>query len=368
MEDQLGFLGNAARDLYFADALISHGTGHVGIEYDGSSYVLRPRGRVAPGLKVTVDDLPAGLVAAAPRADYGGGALNSLRAFTLLAPAQRAQYLDTAAEDPHLKRTIRSEAVQVDFLGLRQMPVNAVLWWEGDRVIFKSPLEAAGELDDHQKSRLARLASCQAVLVNSVKDAAVLEFLIRLGAGQRPRLHVVATESLPAVFVRERVLPAASAVICNWQEVHHLIGRPGVQTVSAAQGALIWLREHAPQASLFLTMGKEGVLVAAPGDNAVAHVRLGPTQTEQLQRQLRGYPWRVCGCGDAFASGAFTRLETGRTAVLGGDSGGVVYSAALAGCAAAVQWLGWEPRLREQDFHVERFPLSRESVFRAVYQ
>src|SRR5437868_3356729 len=69
---------------------------------------------------------------------------------------------------------------------------------------------------------------------NSVKDVPLARYLADAARSSRVRLYIVVTSSLPLGFLREAVLPVASAVIAGADELAPLAGRPVPRAIEAA--------------------------------------------------------------------------------------------------------------------------------------
>jgi len=99
--------------------------------------------------------------------------------------------------------------------------------------------------------------------------------------------------------------------------------------------------------------------VAEPALDSVCHVRLEPGPWAGVQRLVAEDSSRLCGAGDAFAGGTAVYLEYLKTLAAGIDGHyPPVVNAAIAGCAAAVRWIGFERSLRAGDFAVSALPLA----------
>jgi len=168
---------------------------------------------------------------------------------------------------------------------------------------------------------------------------------------------VVVTKSLSAEFTLKVVLPAAHVVFASADEIGFLPRWGRGSEPSDPLDALAWLRRHAARATLYLTLGAEGVLVASPVLDDALHVRLVRGPWEQIQEHVRQDSTKLCGAGDAFAAGVTVYLQTGKSLLAGGPpSHAPEVNAALAGCALAVRWIGWEPRLSQGDFWIRSVP------------
>jgi sugar/nucleoside kinase (ribokinase family) len=354
----LGIVGNLARDFKLPNASIGQAEdGRIVVNHAGRKYPVSVEGNISLGAKVSTYGLPTDLLATATMVSYGGGAFNSLIALRMISPTLPIRYLDSCFFSADFEKHIASQAVQFDCLKLRPIPNNVVVGRRCNKVILKSPICPSDAMNELQCGKLDWLTESQAVLANSIKDPPVVELLVQSATRRLTRLYAVLTQSLSSDFVCSRVFPAASVIFSNWDQVSHLTGLKFEQTLEGALLALDWLRSRAPDAHNFLTMAKQGTLVAPAGEFVGYHVRLkSPLQTNKPDE-------RACGCGDAFAAGVFAYLEDGSTLLTSFSSRcRQQLSGALSGCAAAVRWLGSAQQLSEGDFAIQEFPLGKRVV------
>jgi sugar/nucleoside kinase (ribokinase family) len=314
---------------------------------------------VCPGAKVTVDVLPPELLAEASEVRYGGGGFNSCSALRVIAPETSVHYLDACHLDDEFRKQFENPMIEFESLELRQIPDSAIVDNRESKVIFKSPINTwAGELTEAQMAKLAWLSQSEAVLANSVKDTAIMSYLADAVAHQRVRLYVVLTQSLAYDFVHKTVLPSAHALFTSWDQVSHITNSKVEKALHSNLRSLAWLQERAPNSHIFLTMGKLGTLVVGAGQSIAFHLCLKPLLSAEVQ-VFAAHPSRVCGCGDAFAAGVLADLEAGQS-LLTGERKTLPPEvwAGLAGCAAALHWLGYQHKLCEEDFTIRSFYLD----------
>jgi sugar/nucleoside kinase (ribokinase family) len=180
-----------------------------------------------------------------------------------------------------------------------------------------------------------------------------MEHLAR-AAGKGLRLLAMITPALPGDLNRSVVMPAADSLFIGLDEAARILGTAGFDcSVRGALAALNKIRSFALGATVYITMGRDGVMVSGPGGDVAFHVSLIPNLAEKVQETVRQDPTRVCGCGDAFLGGATAMIVTGDSLVSELDADPKPVAAAIAGCATAVRWLGFIPHLRAADFAVE---------------
>ncbi len=353
----LGIVGNATVDCYLPQATIKRSNGKVEVKCGAQEYEFHPRESASPGAKVNVAALPPELLAQGQKTAYGGGAFNSYAAFRLIAPETRVLYFDTCSTDKGLEAQLNSATTEVFFGGLHPIPTSAVLGERGDKIIFKYPLVIGPDMQV-SAAYLDRLAGCDAILANSAKDIRLMSHLASRASRSQLRIYVVLTGSLPPDFVNETVLPAASYLFISWDDVMFIGGVHVRKTVDNALHILNCLRDRARAAMIFLTLGSDGVVISQADRATVTHVYLNPQArlSAEMKALVAGHPTHVCGCGDAFAAGAFADLETQQSLLVkkGNDYPQEV-RAALSGCAAALRWLGYDGRVSEEEFMVSSY-------------
>lgn len=181
-----------------------------------------------------------------------------------------------------------------------------------------------------------------------------MSFLMREAAAGRTRLHVALTNSLPFDFVQRTVLRVAQAVFASCDELAKITGWHFKPTPEGATDAALRLHRISSGAIVYLTLGEEGVIVVEAGSGRVWHVHLHLRSRDEVQQFVRSHSTQLCGAGDAFAGGTVAFLECLKPLV-SGINGRYPHavSASIAGCATAVQWIGWEQRLSAPDFVVK---------------
>jgi sugar/nucleoside kinase (ribokinase family) len=360
--DSLGIVGNATIDCYLPQAIIKRSNGKVEVKCGAQEYEFHPRESASPGAKVNVAALPLELLAQGQKTVYGGGAFNSYAAFRLIAPETRMLYFDTCSADKELEAQLKSATTEVFFGGLHPIPTSAVLGEMSDKIIFKYPL-VIGQDMEVSAAYLKHLDGCDAILANSAKDIRSMSHLASRASRRQLRLYVVLTGSLPPDFVNERILPAASCIFISWDDVMYIGGVRVRKTVDKALHILNCIRDRARASMIFLTMGSDGVVVAQTDRATATHVYLDPQArlSAEMQALAADHPAHVCGCGDAFAAGAFADLETRQSLLVEEDNN---YPrdvrAALSGCAAALRRLGYDGPVSEEEFVVSSYRIDGE--------
>lgn len=353
---RLGLLGQATRDRYCSGMrfyseddilVVSNGHRNWKVRFKG--------GPPVPGAKITAAPLSRSLLSLANYVQIGGGALNTLLTIRKIADPIRLFYVDGSRPDRALSEILRKTGrVTVRFLRSRALPENLVLGARSDKLILKKPITSIQALNGRQIAILNELLTCPAVLANSGKDLPAVRYVAENAAARGVRVSYVLTPSLPLGFLRDIVLPTASLLIANWDELGTLTGLPLQATLTDAQRGLNWLREHAPQSDILITLGKEGALTSPAGQKAIYHVRLRPQIGAEVQRKVTENPGRTCGAGDAFAGAAFLDRECGLT-LLEATSARLYPSLVritLSGCVAALRWLGYERSVTSDDFEL----------------
>ena len=360
---RIAFVGSGAVDHHVRDArIVVESDSFFCVQYarDSSSYLsLEP---VVPGAKINVPVLPAAPLALADGVP-GGGALNSLSAFAELVPGAEYRYLDSGERDEVLAARCAELGAESRFMGLYPTPYNAVIGMgRRDRVILKSIACRTSRLNADSAAEFESLAGFDAVVMNSARPVSVASQVVNMQAWAGFRLHAAITHSLPAGFVVRTVLPVATTVFANWDEMDVLANSPFERTVKGAADLLRWLKHVAPLATVFVTMGAKGALVSLIGSDDVVRVCLRPGVARAVSTCVAAAPSGVCGCGDAFGAGAVAAMETGRSWLV--EPAGCVSAVywALSGCAAALRHLGYSRPLTPSDFDVRRVGLCSSEL------
>jgi sugar/nucleoside kinase (ribokinase family) len=105
-------------------------------------------------------------------------------------------------------------------------------------------------------------------------------------------------------------------------------------------------------------MGKRGVLSVAADSIEPIHVELDNRTGVAVETQevVRSRPARLCGAGDAFAGGVLVRRAFGWSLLSDAGAFRPHVQDALAGCAAALRWIGVSSRLAADAFDVRPLP------------
>jgi sugar/nucleoside kinase (ribokinase family) len=356
----LGCVGRAAKDFFFPHAHVGFGRCEVPIRLRSASFCARAENPVFPGRKVPAI-IPPGLWSLCGDVRLGGGALNFCRTSQLVAPDVPLRYIDACAYDAGLAGELECLRTGYDFLDLRLLPPNAVFGAADDRTILKTPVQPASKLTPTQREVIAMLKACVAVVAQSIGDVPVMEAVLDICAANSLPMIAAATPSLPADFLRTRVLPAAEIIFCSSDEFSHISGFAVESTASSAIDGLRWLSERLPRAVVFLTLGGRGVLAAFRGE--ALHVCLNGRRSAEVQSFVSRDPSAVSGCGDAFSAGATLDIILGRSLAFSAGSSPSLSRAAVSGSAAALRWLGFAPRLGPGDFFVRPLALRHPALF-----
>jgi sugar/nucleoside kinase (ribokinase family) len=359
----LGFVGSNTVDAFLPDARYSTIDQGIVVHSDAGRFPLECKDSIHPGAKVTVATVPEELIADSRSLRPGGGAYNSWRAFKQIAPEVATRFLGSTAADIRLTGWFAAPATEVRMLALRPLPYHLILGQHGDKLILKSPFRAAGKLNAGQVRLVSWFCGSDAVLASSIKDEPVMSSIVSERSGRSFRLHSTLSTALAPDFVREVVLPAADAIYASWDETAQITGIDGGnESLRVAFAGLSWFRERAPRADCFVTLGKEGVVVLPAASSFAYHVRLRENLLTSVQVLVMKDQARVCGCGDAFAAGAVAEAELGRSLLHALDLAmEPALRSAVAGCASALNWIGYRRALAAEDFTIVAHPLRRRS-------
>ena len=284
----------------------------------------------------------------------GGGALNACLALRSISRDFRLRYLDAGVPNPRVAQTLRASAIECRTLGLHKVPHNAVFGSRaaGNKWVLKSPL-AGGSAAANVEARIRWLLECDAVLADSVKDRRLMTPLASAAARGRLRLYVVLSPTLSCGYMLDAVVPWASAVVAGIDEIGDALRLRIEPSLEGGMEALRIVSDYVQCASVYLTLGKDGLLVSDLATMTIYHVSLRGEVEASVQAALASAGLTVCGCGDAAAAGVLAYLEAGRS-LLSGEPRSLPRSvaAAQAGTAAALRRLGFSRSLSPGDFVV----------------
>jgi len=346
---KLVVLGSVCQDVYPLQAHVCHGGPPARIDIDGRSFDIDVDGPALPGSKVVAENVEM-LCSPSARIKPGGGSyISTKQLIKLLGNAAAIHYVDTSCGCRSISEGLGDQDVQVSFLGRHEIPTNVVIGSGTDRIILKSRINFTVPTPGCPPNPIPGFENVDAILINSPKN--VQDFQQIIGqAGNRPRLTCVITPSLPAWFLIDPVLSSGHTVILSEDELSSMAGKSLPPYIQDGQAALELFSGFGVMC--FVTLGKDGVLVSA--DKDVYHIRLNQTTSACMQAQVRRSPERVNGAGDAFAAGVFSYIEAGCSLlpdpVL--KTYPIAVSGALAGCCAAINWIGYPNPVEIEDFDI----------------
>ncbi len=350
----LAATGQAALDHHFRAAKLTTPSDSLAqVDCGPGKFSIPIRRPLSSGGK-TVAELPAELFAYAGSVTPGGGALNTIVQARDIDAGVELRYLDAGEPAAPVSALLDELKIETRFLGLRPVPQNAVFGCRaaGDKQILKSPLASPNRLPSDFDDKITWLLQAQAVCANSVKDRMVMTRIASAAAREKVRLYSVMTPSLAPDYLMEAVLPWSTAVISGADEAGVSLGVRFADAMEAV-GAIRGLSQTA---FVFVTLGKNGGLVADPSEQAVFHVRLRTAVLDDVQHWLAADPSSTCGCGDSFAAGAMVYLETGLSLLHGHLHEAPGVAAALSGSATAVARLLYPGAIAPVDFEIHEYP------------
>ena len=356
MLQTIGTVGESVLDGFFAGARVNSDGHAADVVFSSRTFHLIAETDIRPGAKV-IAALPDELWNYAAEFRCGGGFVNSTVAIKMVAPETPLRCLDACAVGSVLRRRVRFPGLRLRGLDLRPVRRNAVFGTGGDKIILKpKPSASRAVLSAGQFAVLGWLCECPHLLANSIKDGDVLAHLAGAAEAGQTNLHLVLTNGLPFDFVKRVALPVARTVVTSWDEIGKITGWDVEPTPRGALWAAARLGRLAPRAVVHVTCGESGTLVSGPGSLSGYRVILSRAVWDAVQRVVSVRASAVCGAGDAYAGGVvaaevpgFGRLGVGEVAAV---------RSALAGCAAAVRWIGYRRPLRAADFAVSAVPLA----------
>ncbi len=358
----LTFMGTTNRDeLFSTDINVNLREQGVELELGGNTIALPTLERPVNGGKVTAAQIPDAVYGLSRHGTFGGGVFNSAMAARQVTRSASFRYLDVSGGGADVKARLARNGFRYRSLGLQPLARNLVLGSRSDKLIVRAPLHTArvfGSARRDDAATLAWLLRGTSVLANSVKSPELMAGVTAVAAAGLIRMYLVLTPSLAKKNIPS-MLSVATAVFAGADELTAATGMEVARDLDGALSAVAELRELAPSAWLFVTLGKNGVVIAEPGAQIVQHVRLRGAAAEAASVIARRSPARLSGCGDAFAGGSYLFLETQRTLLAGPL--GLTSTAALAGasgCCTALRWLGLRRSLSVADFERHDYVLS----------
>jgi sugar/nucleoside kinase (ribokinase family) len=355
---RIAVVGESALDCMFPHAHLTYEGRVAQVILPSRVFQIMAETKIEPGLK-SHGMIPDSLWDWAADFRYGGGYVNSSIAIKLIAPEVAMRCVDECRVDARLRRSLGYPGLDLRGLSLQDIPRNAVFRDGHNRTIFKSKVSSCAAVAEQQRETLLWSCECPCVLGNSIKRPSVMEFLAREAKAGRNRLSIVLTGALPFEFVQNTALPAASVLFASLDEIGDITGWDVEQTIESAFETALRLQRVAPAAIIYLTLGKEGVVVTGPDLESPYCVRLALDPWAEVQRIVAENPARLCGAGDAFAGGVTVYLECLATLAAGLDGHyPPAVNAAISGCAASVRWIGLERVVGAVDFQVSSFPMA----------
>ena len=306
----------------------------------------------------------------------GGGGYHSVTAMQSLPGTENVEldlvYMDVS--EPHVKniKGLQKYGVKFHFFYQREVPVNAILGWRDDKITLKGPqldrVEPSnthiGELEGLLSGSAFRVREpvdfpvVNAVLVNSFKDPAYAEQILRICGEKDIPLYFVITTSLEKDFVYAKVLPNAVGIL-NYDEIPAI---DGINEKLDDQSKLELARETIKKIRIdginsthpiFVTLGKNGVY-CSEGSSSIEHIYLNRSIAEQVNNGGSFKREGTSGAGDVFAA-AVTLYRTLNPQISVGEL-------ARKASQAAIRYIGYSGRLSPSTFAMDRMEFSRISV------
>lgn len=231
----------------------------------------------------------------------GGGGLGTIsslsrRVFSAI------QYIDASMPLEMFTRYLNTINVNYHFLRLRKPPNNLVLGCRSNKIILKSPVHSVTISPMVHEKIVSFLTGSEWIILNSVKDPTIANAAIEAVA-KTPhcKLAGVLTTSLAPEFLLRSILPVAHLLIVSFDELDWLLPNRCAD-ISSSRARLLRLFQAVPvNLSLFITMGRAGVLCGCR--DGFFHVRLKNEVAQQVDSLISKCPAAITGAGD-FLSGA----------------------------------------------------------------
>ncbi len=343
----LAFAGRHNLDVTWIPQSIRYHGDRVELVFPSTSVTIHTYQVPVPGSKCFAQ-MPSDPLRFAADLKNGGGLQNTALAYRSISH-RVARLLSSVEPDEQLLREIEYLRMDARYLNFAPRPCNIVV--VPDRTIFKPRPPALAEWDATRQEAVEWAAQTRIVAANSIGEEAVMTALTRAVERAGTKLFAMVTPALPAAAIR-RAIPGCAGIFAAIDEIPRVFGEEFAPNYQGALRAIEDAHALNPDAAVFITLGKAGVLVAEAGTAPVL-VRLRPEVVTEVQEHFRRHPGCDCGCGDAFFAGAIAWYAD-RETLAGGLSGGPESGlcAAISGCAAAIRWAGFQPRLKRDDFEI----------------
>lgn len=285
----------------------------------------------------------------------GGGGLGTVKGL-MENISSTIQYLDVSKPEETFLRCFGDIAVDCTFLALRSAPFNLVLGCRSNKIILKNAVHPVDISPTTYQSVVRRLAGSEWIILNSVKDGALMHAAAEAAlTTSRCKIAVILTTSLPSRFVRQHILPVTHVLIVSFDELQWLL--PGRQTdmTSSRERLLRLVQESRPNASLFVTLGRRGVLCASQA--GFFHVRLKDEVARQVGDVVNRCPLALSGAGDYFSGGVIANRSI--HAWSSQPEYPQIVQDAVAGSITAIKHLGYQ--VGSEDFIVREDVWSESS-------
>jgi hypothetical protein len=301
-------------------------------------------------------ELSDALLEQADAVKFGGGDYNSAAGLRSIAPGLPVLCVDSACEDPELRRDLAAQSIDYLSLNLAEPAISAVFpspASPGDKLILRGRPPVMNLPPAGLGATLAGQLRGRPLLANSCKHRWLMTGFAGAAARGGATLHVMLTPWLPPEYVLGAILPYAEAVTGGLDEIGRILGVATPETLTGAAAALRTMFEHAGRGSVYVTMGPHGVMVADIDTRDLYHVRLRTAAAAKVQAFAEKNPLLSVGAGDRFAAGVFGSAVAGCNVARGtaADYPASVVGA-MAGTAAALRQLGGEDELTVDDFAV----------------
>jgi sugar/nucleoside kinase (ribokinase family) len=292
------------------------------------------------------------------RMQPGGGGYNSgtaIRNLPDIGSELELHYVDVSIPHHLIEKGLRKSEITSHFFFERDVPVNAIISFDGDRVIFKGYQLGRVEPDESKIRDIRRIIKdSDSLLVSGVKDTLYLESYIATAKQYNVPVYAVVGTSLDKEFLIKTVLPNSNNIL-NYDEIPWIHGiTEEMDEKSRMELALDTIRQIRSDINhlmpIYATLGKNGAYCASK--DLIWHVHLTQEYAEKVAQSIASQPRRVNGAGDNFA-GALVAYDTWENHKLS------LKDILVKASTVAIRHIGYTDSLPQGAFIATELPMGR---------
>lgn len=291
----------------------------------------------------------------------GGGGVNLITAISQFADIRyqpELVYVDVSKPDHPtdslIKEHLDEYGVLYEFFGLRDVPINALFSWRGDKIIVKGkPLDRSIQLTEKHQATIDRLVEgSKTVTINGAKDTRFVEFILEAAQKRNIPVYFGITPSLEPDFVFKRLFPYGDSVISDEDLVTIFGEKPTkLDDVQLMERAVEYTRRIKAERLnnghiLMVTCGSNGALCTVDG-RRISQVSLKDVYALRVSHSASNRLGGSTGAGDNFTAKFVYEMSLRRGKV------DIIQIAVLAS-EASIRYLGYRGPLPYDAFHVRK--------------